>query len=314
MPPGRGSVPDGPRFPGVDPLGRGTPHVESLTGYLQRLANAYAIPPATLFEKSVYPALREQGLWRSRLGDVLRRHAYALNGADETARAGVRELSRLTGRLDLSECSFLALADYELIRRKEVVAEGRRWCPACWRADGAPGARYERKLWGLALVEACPVHGTALVGRCVTCGRRQPVIVRDVAVGICGLCGADLSETDGRAAPRDEPDAARQAWYAREAAALLAAVHVSQLSGFAADQLADARRRGLAELVARSGHVRRHPAVVRRIERWQRRWGRPNLEEIFSVLWRARWPVAGLFPDAVQRALASRRARAGPRE
>ena len=62
---------------------------------------------------------------------------------------------------------------------------------------------------------------------------------------------------------------------------------------------------GLADLLEHSGQVGANPAAVRRIERWQLRWGRPNLEEVFSVLWRARWPIVGLFPGAVQRALAS---------
>ena len=289
-------------------MGKGTPYVESLSGYLQRLANAYENPPAKLFERSVFPALQEQKVWKSRLDDVLRRHAYALNGADEAARMGVDQLSKLTGRTDLSECAFLALADLKLIRRKEVVVEGKRWCSDCWRADGA---RYERKLWGLAVVEACPVHGTALIERCFACGRRQPVIVRDVSVGNCGLCGADLCGTGEQATPRNGSDATRQAWYAREAAALVDSVHVSQLLGFGADPLADARQRGLADLLQHSERVRNYPAAVKRIQRWQHRWGRPNLEEVFSVLWRARWPVARLFPGDVQRALANRPARVG---
>ena len=310
-PRGGASVRERPRFGGVTPLGQGTPYVESLTGYLQRLANTYEIPTATLFGRAVYPALQARGLWRSRLSDVLRRHAYALNGADEVARLGVDRLETLAGRNDLADCSFLTLGDLELIRRAEVVADGKRWCPACWRADGPPGGRYERKLWALAVVEACPVHGTALTERCFACGRRQPVIARDVGVGTCGLCGADLAGPVEPSTPRDGSDATRQAWYAGEAAALLAAVHVSGLLGFDAARLAAARRRGLADLLERSGRVGAHPAAVQRVERWQRRWGRPNLEEVFSVLWRARWPIAGLFPGAVQRALASRPVGAG---
>ena len=140
------------------------------------------------------------------------------------------------------------------------------------------------------------MHGTALVERCVACGRRQPVIARDVAVGTCGLCGADLAEPVEPSTPREAPDLTRQAWYAGEAATLLAAVRVSELLGFDPARLAHARQRGLADLLERSGRVGAYPAAVRRIERWQRRWGRPNLEEVFSVLWRARWPIAGLFP------------------
>ena len=60
-------------------------------------------------------------------------------------------------------------------------------------------------------MEVCPVHETALIERCFA-GGRQPVIVRDVSVGVCGLCGAVAEATRS-----DEFNAKRQAWYAQEA-------------------------------------------------------------------------------------------------
>ena len=298
-------MPDDASFEGVEPLGKRTPYVESLSGYLQRVANVYAIQPADLLEMYVLPVLREQGLWKSRLGDVLRRHAYAMNGAGQIARISVGRMSALTARDDLSECSFLTVADLELIHSNDLVAERKRWCSRCWRADGEPGLRYERKLWALSVVEACPVHDVALTQRCFACGRRQPVVVRDVAVGVCGHCGADLGEAGAPELPRAADETGRQSWYAREAASLVHAVNVSRLMGFDPHSLAAARATGLADLLERSDSVHGHPAAVEQVDRWQREWRRPHLETMFSVLWRARWPVARLFPEAVQRVVAA---------
>lgn len=198
----------------------------------------------------------------------------------------------------------MTVGELQLVHRKELVSGGKRWCCACWRSDGDPGVRYERKIWGLSVVEACPVHGTALIQRCFACGRRQPVIARDVYVGVCGHCGVDLCETGTEFAPRAVSDAERQSWYAREAASLIDAVNVSQLLGFDADTLADARRRGLVDLLDRSTKVQDHPAARKQVNSWLRRWGRPSLEQVFSALWCARWPVAKLFPDEVRRIVA----------
>lgn len=95
-------MPEQPGYAGIEPRGKGTPFVESLSGYLQHVANLYEIPPATLFQEDVLPVLREQGLWKARPGDVLKRHSYAMNGAGLAARMTVERLSTLTGRRDLS--------------------------------------------------------------------------------------------------------------------------------------------------------------------------------------------------------------------
>ena len=227
-----------------------------------------------------------------------------MNGAGQAARLAVDRMTVLTGRHDLSECSLLTVGDLKLLHRKELVVEGKRWCCSCWRSDGDMGARYERKLWGLSVVEACPIHGTALVQRCFACGRRQPIIVRDVSVGVCGPCGADLCGVSAEGVLRDASDGGRQSWYAREAASLLDAVNVSQLLGFGESGLAEAREQGLAELLEHSTRARDYPAAVKQVLRWQQRWSRPILEELFSVLWRARWPIVKLFPGDVQKVMA----------
>ena len=70
------------RFPGApEPKGLGTPHVESLTGYLQRVANAHALPPSNVFVDELLPVFRDRDLYRGHDRDIVRHHARAMNGA-----------------------------------------------------------------------------------------------------------------------------------------------------------------------------------------------------------------------------------------
>ena len=122
--PGSSSVPEAHGYAGVAPIGTGTPFVESLSGYLQRLANIYEIPPATLFQQAILPVLREHGLWKAHLGDLLNRHSYAMNGTGEAARLTVDRLSHLTGRQDLSECSLMTVGELGLVHQRGTSRHG----------------------------------------------------------------------------------------------------------------------------------------------------------------------------------------------
>ena len=292
------------RFPGApEPKGIGTPQVESLTGYLQRVANAHALPPSTVFVDELLPVFRDRDLYRGHDRDIVRHHARAMNGAGEHARAAVETLSELTGRGDLASLSFLTVADVGTIASKGIVARGKRWCPHCWADDGNPEDRYERKLWNLSVVDACAAHRVALLERCPGCGLPQPTIASDVRVGVCSLCGRDLVTTPlALRPPGPGSEAARRLWYAEQASALVHAAEAVELMGISKESLDAARWAGLRAL---ANHLERHgdrEGVAGQVETWSGSAKRPSIETLFSVLWQAGWPVARLFPDAARTA------------
>ncbi len=159
------------RFPGApEPKGIGSPYIESLTGYLQRISNEHAVPPSTVFVDELLPVFQDQGFYEGQNRDTLRVHARTMNGAGDHAKIGVEVMAGLTGRNNLVKLSLLTVADVTKVASRGIVARGKRWCPSCWAADGGPEDRYERKLWTLSVVEACAVHGVALMSRCPGCG------------------------------------------------------------------------------------------------------------------------------------------------
>jgi hypothetical protein len=83
----------------LQPIRIGTPQVESLTGYIARLADAHCVSPGTLIAEE-FTSLVKQPNGQSYLHGMSSR-TEALNGLGQMALEFVRMLERLTLRDDL---------------------------------------------------------------------------------------------------------------------------------------------------------------------------------------------------------------------
>ena len=274
---------------GLVPSGLDTPYSESLSGYLQRLGNAFLVPPGDLLRELHSAAL---------LADSFLVRPRAMDGARSPAQSSVAWLASVSGRSDLRRCTLLALSDLGGLSADGLLVQHKRWCPPCWLEDGLDA--YERKLWNLTVVDVCPVHSALLMDRCPACARQQPVVSRDVRIGVCALCGDSL---EGKPVVLLEPqaaDAARRLWFARQAAMFLHALDVAELLEVDAASMSEARRDGLRALVDSSERSPYGVSLAPKIDGWIARGSHPTLDALFSVLWRAKWPVIELFPSAVR--------------
>jgi len=116
------------------PIGVGTPHVESLTGYLQRLAEAHHVSTSDLVSGELLPVLQPGGLGGKPVATWLSQEGPHLNGTGAMAGEAARALALLTGRQELL-CLTLqpwtaVIAAYGLVR---IRKHSRRWCDACYR-------------------------------------------------------------------------------------------------------------------------------------------------------------------------------------
>ena len=283
------STPSGAWLSGLLPNGLDTPYGESLSGYLQRLGNTFFVPPGHLLRELHSAAV---------LADSFLARPRAMDGARSPAESSVAWLASVTGRSDLRRCTLLALTDLGGLSPDGLLVQHKRWCPSCWSDDGP--AAYERKLWNLSVVDVCPVHSAVLMDRCPACGRQQPAVSHDVRIGICALCGESL---DGMPISLVEPlgvDAYRRLWFARQGAMFVHALDVTELLGLDASSMAAARRDGLRALVVSVESSPNRESVTKRVDSWLVRDSHPTLDALFSVLWRAQWPVVELFPSAVR--------------
>lgn len=193
-------LPPRSRLYSLDPIGIGTPFVESLSGYVARLSDAHAVSVGDLVgrELSAFaskPLLSFGPFMQRSRADSHGFHAqqYTMNGFGITSRKWVEALERATLRTDLRLLTLLPFDS--VLSRTAPFRRSRAWCPACyqgWRSGGE--AIYEPLLWSIAPVTVCPRHRRPLEDACRHChGRQMPLAVFS-RPGYCSRCQAWLGE------------------------------------------------------------------------------------------------------------------------
>jgi hypothetical protein len=202
-------VPPRSRLYRLEPCGQGTVLIESLTGYLNRLAWRHQVTPQRLVAQEIAPRLLPPVV-SQRLACFSSSGATGVNGNGPLAQTWVAVLAELTTRTDLQLLTFTPwlgdLRPLKLLRAKPA------WCAACyaeWQEQGLP--LYEPLIWTLQVVSLCSRHARPLDDRCPACQRQQPVIRSRTPLGRCAHCQTWL----GSAAPASAPPSAEvRAWQA----------------------------------------------------------------------------------------------------
>lgn len=202
------------RLYSLEPVGVGTPYVESLTGYLARLAQAHGSATGVLFTREVAPHLGQTYL--TGLNGEITPNAWklmgvqALNGFGVNASNLVTALEKLTLR---SELACMTLLTWEhVLQPCYVLRRARAWCPACyeeWRNTG--GIIYEPLLWALRQVDVCLRHEQSLLLSCPQCGEQLPILGLHSRPGYCSRCLMWLGSAPARRAGSMVPG---QVWLA----------------------------------------------------------------------------------------------------
>jgi hypothetical protein len=191
----------------LPPIGVGTPYVESLTGYVARLAAAHNVRLSQLITHELLPLLGPKYLIHEarHLSPFWSGHSRALNGARATAVEWTQVLERLTLRTELR---FLTLQSWaEVLTPRWLMRPTRAWCPACyeeWRQAGQEV--YEQLLWTLASVRVCSRHRRTLSTRCPypDCGRDLFPLGPKSRPGYCSKCERWLGIAPETVPPQDE--------------------------------------------------------------------------------------------------------------
>ena len=186
------AMPPRSRLYHLEPRGVGTAAVESLTGYLARLAEAHCVSVRTLVVHELLPLLGRAYLSKrvnSSLSAFWLDGSRPLNGIRILARDWVQALETRTGRRDLRFLTLLTWA--EVISATGLLRSERAWCPVCyeeWRRAGQ--VVYEPLLWNLQAVVACPRHRRRLQLQCPypDCRQSQPLLTPHSRPGYCSRC------------------------------------------------------------------------------------------------------------------------------
>lgn len=183
-------VPRRSRLYYLEPIGVGTSYVESLTGYICRLALAHCVSPRTLIRQEILPMSNQSSKNQScvtKFPSV--EFAVNINGRGVVAQKYVQGLKSLTLKGNLQSLTMLAWKWKTLAGGGDPTTHLRAWCPECyqdWRSAQQP--MYEPLLWSLAAVTVCPRHRKRLQSKCPHCGQQQRLIAGKMRPGYCSKC------------------------------------------------------------------------------------------------------------------------------
>ena len=224
-------LPPRSRLYAIEPIGIGTQFVESLSGYVSRLADAHAVSVGNLVAREL-SALVSPPLFQSSQPDRFPPRFYAINGLGEPAKKWVEALQVGTLQADLR---FLTLLSFEdLLWELAIFRRRRAWCSACYEDDRAGGKPvYERLLWALRTITVCPQHRRPLEELCPHCSQQSKPFTVYSRPGYCFRCQTWLGDhnLEGDSPNLIQHHSDTELWYADEVGALLcAAPHLDSSS------------------------------------------------------------------------------------
>ena len=190
----------------LEPIGVGTPFVESLTSYISRLAEVHAVTVSDLVGYVLAgcaprdaPIVSERAR-RDRVGSGFLPGTHAINGVAEDARRWITAAETATDRTGLC---FLTLRPLKQVFCKQsLFRKVQAWCPCCladWQGKGLPV--YLPLLWHLRMVSICPKHQRPLDETCPRCDQHFGPLYARAKPGYCSRCRRWLGQS---ASPRQE--------------------------------------------------------------------------------------------------------------
>lgn len=168
--------------------------VESLTGYLVRLAEAHCVSAGVLYGKEIRPLAGKGNIFTFRPTTDAGYSTHTINGFGSPALDFVHALEMLTGRRDLRHLTMLPWV--RVLPRSALLRRCRAWCDSCvraWRQARQPV--YEPLLWALRAVTVCPYHRHLLRQVCPHCERLIGPLDCRSRSGYCSRCRQSLVPT-----------------------------------------------------------------------------------------------------------------------
>jgi TniQ len=172
----------------LEPIGLGTPYVESLTSYISRLAAEHHVAPWVLVSRDIAPRMSRKTLGEPNgHTDLYAATSASLNGVCASAAEAVAAMEELTGRSDVSELTMLRYR--HVLPPNGLVSRYQAWCPVCLEEWQVKGKRiYEPLFWAMKDTAVCPDHFVPLHSQCPKCGKLHSPLTWYSKPGHCPRC------------------------------------------------------------------------------------------------------------------------------
>src|SRR5260370_20367661 len=177
----------------LPPIAKGTPLVEGLSGYLNRLATGHAGSTGELIELDVFPigVAAEENLGERRR--LFRRSCYLMDGSESYTQSWVNAVECGTMQVGLKA---LTLLPYTKIFNTSWLRRKRAWCRKClesWRLEDQEP--YEPLIWSARVTNVCPLHNIRLEDTCHRCGGSWRPLSGRSRSGYCAWCQSWLGRS-----------------------------------------------------------------------------------------------------------------------
>ncbi|WP_170287567.1 TniQ family protein [Aquibacillus halophilus] len=170
----------------LEPIGSGTPYVESLTSYISRLANAHNVSVSSLIKGLIAKTTDKVYLKNSLSEGIFGDTAKYINGNSRLSIEYVDVLELLTSRNDLNQ---LTMNSWTGIFSGNVVGDYRKWCPSCLNECKSNSKDiHEPLIWYISGIDKCEKHENMLKKACPSCNKKLPFIHSHFVVGYCQYC------------------------------------------------------------------------------------------------------------------------------
>lgn len=190
-------MPPRSRLYSLQPIGLGTPYTESLSSYLQRLAQHHHLRPWQLYTYELVPLIEnEEYLLSIDTNKTSIKQTFlstkttpsnlsVINGRKYITMAIVSALEKLTGRDDL-RCLTLVTWFYLFNSYHCPLKQVYAWCPHCYQIwKEQEETIYIPLLWLLKDVIFCPLHHIRLENICPFCHQKM---LNFCQPGYCSHC------------------------------------------------------------------------------------------------------------------------------
>lgn len=174
----------------LEPIGIGTPSVESLTSYLCRLAQAHRISLGALVSRVLALKLNKNSknnkLYDNNTG-IFASTGKALNGLGLMAKDWVEVVEEISSVSSLRYLTMLSWA--EVLPTQGLLRSMKAWCPQCyehWQTNNLP--IYEPLLWKFDIITICPQHHQHLQTQCPHCNQLFSELGHHSRPGYCSKC------------------------------------------------------------------------------------------------------------------------------
>lgn len=196
----------------LPPIGIGTREVESLSGYISRLAQEHRLSPIILLKNSVQDLSElPKSILQNSISTAL---AGGINGFGESTKIITDILQKATRRKDILFTSLMQWK-YKLSNHK-LLKKNLAWCDLCFNEQKETGTVYEKLIWSLYSTNACHIHELPLVEKCPHCNKKLKVLSGKSRPGFCSACrcwlGSNLVRFDEFRNFRDDEEKKKEIW------------------------------------------------------------------------------------------------------